>query len=166
MRGRHDQAEIHFGLSYELNPNSPLTLVPCAHGFSYCGRHDKARELIDQAVQINPTMPSYHWGYVMCSRYMDGNYAASAEAGERARDVITDLIGWRAAALGQLGLKTEARKTASLFVDTVADLWRGDAACTEEEVVRWFLHCFPIKAVRDLDHLKEGLHLAGLPVPE
>jgi DNA-binding SARP family transcriptional activator len=164
MLDRFDQAEIYFSLAHELNPNNPSTLVPCAHGLSYCGKHEQARGLVNKAIDINPEMPAYQWGYVMCVRYLDGNFSGAAEAGEVAGDRIFDLIGWRAAALAQAGDQQGAKFAAEKFIEQVRSKWVGQIPAEPENFVSWFLHCFPIRNKKDRVTLKEGLRKAGLPV--
>lgn len=166
MNGRFEQAELHFNLAYELNPNSPITLIPCAHGLSFLGRHGLACQLAKRAIEINPLMPAFHWGYILCIRYLARDYDGAIEAAEIAQDAITDLHAWRAAALAMADREEEAVGAVATFRTLVRDRWHGTKPCTDLEIASWFLHCFPIRRREDLEHLREGLMLAGLPAPE
>ena len=110
LAGRFDQAELHFGMSRDLNPNNPITLAPTAHGLSYCGRRAEARELAEAAIKLNPTLPAFHWGYVSCIRYFDQDFEGSLVASSHAGESIADLVGWRAAAEAMAGRKNEAEQ--------------------------------------------------------
>lgn len=164
MNGRFEQAEIHFSLAHQYNPNSPTTLIPCAHGLSYCGRHELANELADLAVKLHPALPLFQWGYIICIRFFNRDYRGAIAAGEIAQSVITDLLGWQAAALALADRRNDARDTAEEFLAVVRKRWHGSLPCSDEDIVAWFLHCFPIRRREDLDLLRKGLVLAGLPV--
>ena len=166
LNNRFDQAEFHFNLTLELNPNSPITLVPCAHGLSYCGRHDVAGKLAEAAVEMNPLMPRFHWGYILCIRFLMKDFEGAIQAAEMAQDAITDLHGWKAAALAQSGLEAESKEMARFFVEIVRERWEGAVPPTDSEVVRWFMQCFPIRRTEDYELLREGLVLAGLPAAD
>jgi DNA-binding SARP family transcriptional activator/TolB-like protein len=162
MHNRFDQAEVHFNLTYELNSNSPITLIPSAHGLSFCGNHDLANALAETAIRLNPSMPGFHWGYVLCIRFFNQDFDGSLAAAEIAQDTITDLHAWKAAALAHAGYRTEAVETAARFVTLVRERWAGSARPTDERIVKWFLHSFPIRRKEDYQLLEEGLALAGL----
>lgn len=166
MHNRFDQAEIHFNLTYELNSNSPITLIPSAHGLSFCGNHEHANALAETAIRLNPTMPGFHWGYVLCIRFLNQDFEGSLAAAEIAQDTITDLHAWKAAALAHAGHRTEAAEAAAMFVKLVRERWAGAARPTDERIVKWFLHSFPIRRKEDYQLLEEGLAMAGLLVHE
>lgn len=162
MSGRFDQAEIYFNLAHDLNPNSPTTIVPCAHGLSYCGDRVKARLLAEFSARQNPSMPQFQWGYIGCIRYLDGDYESAAEALETAGDIITDLVAWRAAALAMAGNKDSARQEAEKFIQLARNNWQGEGQATQANITNWLIHCFPIKKEIDRATLHEGLQKAGL----
>lgn len=166
LAGRFDHAELHFGMSRDLNPNNPITLAPTAHGLSYCGKRAEARELAESAIKLNPTLPAFHWGYVSCIRYFDQDFEGSLAASNRAGESIADLVGWRAAAEAMAGRTSEAEQTAQNFLNIVRERWRSKDPPTDENIMSWFLHCFPIKRSIEYELLKEGVAKAGLPVPK
>ena len=164
MHNRFDQAEVHFNLTYELNSNSPITLIPSAHGLSFCGNHELANALAETAIRLNPSMPGFHWGYVLCIRFFNQDFEGSLAAAEIAQDTITDLHAWKAAALAHSGHTAEAAETAARFVTLVRERWAGAARPTDERIVKWFLHSFPIRRKEDYQLLEEGLARSGLLV--
>ena len=164
MAGRYQLAQFHYGLAYELNPNNPMTMISAAHGFAFCGDTERAAELARNVEQINPTMPEFHWGYMVGIRFICEDYAGAVAASERASDIISNLPGWRAAALGILGQKREAKQAAQCFLDTVHENWRSELPCTEENIVDWFIRSFPIKEQKVRRTLQQGLRRAGLAV--
>lgn len=163
MTGHFSQAELHFGLSHDLNPINPQTMMSCAHGLSFCGMHEKANELADQALALSPSVMNKHWGYLACIRFFAGRYDEAVDAGERSGDAIMDIAGWMAAAHGQRGDSAEARRSAARFIERLEKNWSGEAAPTEENITRWFLRSFPVRSERDRKLMAEGLRSAGLP---
>ena len=164
MQGRYSQAEFHFELCVELNPNSPRTLVPCAHGFSFLGLHDNARRLTDQALEIHPFMSKLHWGYVMCIRYLSGGYDEAAQAGKQAGDAILDFIAWHAASVAMSGDLAAADILMTEFVAGARERWKGKNAPTDENIGQWLMQAFPIRKIEDLERLSLGFQKAGLRV--
>ncbi len=165
MRGRFDQAELHYGFAHDLNSNNPTTLISCAHGLAFCGDYDRARELADLAVKINPMMPAFHWGYLVGVLFICKDYEGSVRASELAADVISVLPGLKTAALAHLGRRREAEAAGTYFLNFIRERWKGNSPCTDEAIVAWHLHSFPTKDSDVQERLREGLRLSGLPVP-
>lgn len=156
-------AEQAFELAGQLNPNSPQTIVPSAHGLSFCGRHEDANHLIDLALDFDLGLLPEHWGYVACVRFFVGRYRDCVEACEKSGDAILDIVGWQASALGQLGRHAEARRHGEALVERICAHWAGDGPATAEAVTEWFLKSFPIRNAEDQGRLRDGLAAAGLP---
>lgn len=163
MRGRFDQAEIYYNLAYELNQSNPATLISCAQGWAFCGFYKRAADLASQVQDLNPMMPAYHWGYLVGIHFLCGDYEASVRAGELAQDRISNLPGWRTAALALLGRLPQAQAAASYFLAFIRQRWRAKAPCTDQAILRWFLHSFPIREQEARERLREALLMAGLP---
>ena len=163
MNFRYEQAQLHLELTRELNPISPVTVVPCAHGISFCGRHQEANEMADWAERINwRWMPKFHWGYISCIRLLNKDFKRAIHAAEMADGVIVDLVGWHAAALALDGQLEEAKSVGRKFADIAAERWVRSRPPSNAELAKWFLHCFPIRLKEDLELLAEGLARAGL----
>lgn len=163
MNEQFDLARLHLTLARELNPLSPVSLVPCAHGLSYCGLHEEARQLVDWAENINwRWMPRFHWGYILCVRFLAKDFTGAIRAAKMADGVIVDLYAWHAAALAMDGRLDEAAAMVKIFVDLATERWVGVSEPTEHALAAWFLHSFPIRLEEDYELLKEGLARAGL----
>ena len=74
MRERYEQAELHYGLSYDLNSSDPTTLISCAQGLAFCGQPDRALAMSELAVRMSPVLPAYHWGYLVGVRFIAEDY--------------------------------------------------------------------------------------------
>ena len=95
---------------------------------------------------------------------MTGNYEAALATAERAQDVLhVTRSAWRVAALAHLGRRDEASAEAMRFIDGIRSGWLGADPATDEAIVRWLLHLYPISRREDWERLRDGLRLAGLP---
>ncbi len=163
MNDQFEQAQLHLTLARELNPYSPVSVVPCAHGLSLCGLHNEAVELVDWAENVNwRWMPQFHWGYISCVRFFAKDFKKAISAAKLANGVIIDLHAWHAAALALDGQIDAASQELDKFVRLVKENWYGTNSPDDSNIANWFLNSFPIKLTEDLDLLKEGLALAGL----
>ena len=63
----------------------------------------------------------------------------------------------------QLGRDEEAHRLAGLFVTSAAALWRGDEQAGPAEFVNWLVDSSSLQAPADIENLRVGLALAGLP---
>jgi DNA-binding SARP family transcriptional activator/TolB-like protein len=164
MRGRFEPAILHYEMAYDLNPNSPQTLMSCAQGLAFCGEYDLAQRLCRHSIELNPAIPPYHWVYSATIHFLSGKYAACIEAAERSRNAIATVSAFKAAALAHLGAAAEAREAAAFFLEDVRVKWVGQSRATDEQIVAWYLQNFPIRDRDAYERLREGLRLTGLPV--
>jgi hypothetical protein len=72
-------------------------------------------------------------------------------------------MGWRAAACAYLNRADEAQKASKLFLRTIGSCWIGDPAAGPAEYVNWLVDSSCLKRHEDMERLREGLRLAGLP---
>jgi DNA-binding SARP family transcriptional activator/TolB-like protein len=164
MSGRHEQADIHHRLAYELNENDPWTLVSAALGSAFRGDAKQALELADHALDLSLTPSPAHWRYQAMLRYMCEQYDRSLEAAERAEASIANIYVWKAAALQRLGERAQAKAAADHFFEAISAKWFGAEQNTRENIARWFLHAFPIKSQEHWERLRDDFSGAGAPV--
>jgi tetratricopeptide (TPR) repeat protein len=163
MSGRHVQAEVHMRLATDLNPLDSWVLMSSALFYCFYGQHERAEELAAQSMEMTLLPTTLHWAYQVTLRYLRGDYLGTLEACDRAEDVIRTLPAWRAAALANLGRHTEAAASATRFLRTVRDHWFGAMPPTDEAIMGWLLHLYPIADARDWEKLRDGVAAAGLP---
>ncbi len=71
---------------------------------------------------------------------------------------------WRAAAYGHLGRIEEAKGwCGDVFVQAVRTLWIGDPVAGPAEYVDWHIDVSYLREPKDVERLRAGLRLAGLP---
>lgn len=165
MANRHDLAATHYTIAEELNDNDPWTLVSSGLGFAFSGDAMRARRLADRALDLTVMPGPTHWGYQMRIRFLGGDLAGAAEAGQFAANVPA-FPGWKAALLCGLGNLQGATDELERFYQMADRNWVGGAAPTRERVMSWFLHSFPIKRREDWERLRDLLISAGAPAKD
>jgi hypothetical protein len=130
---------------------------------AFCGKIKRASELAQTALDMTLSPSRTHWAYQVDIQFLSGRYEAALEAADRAQDVLWGVAAWRTAAFAQLGRKAEAVAEGARFLSRVRDNWFGAEPATDEAIVRWLLHLYPIRRREDWERLRDGLGTAGLP---
>jgi len=162
MAGQHGRATPHMELACELNPNDSWTLISSALFHAFSGRHEEARRLADQALEMTLAPSPTLWGYQVVVAYLRGDDRATVEACDRAGDVIRTLPAWRAAALHNLGDSAGARRDAARFFELVRAAWAGPEPATEAAMAHWLLHQYPFSTEENWNRLRHGAAGAGI----
>jgi DNA-binding SARP family transcriptional activator/TolB-like protein len=163
MMKQFGQAELHMQVASELNPNDSWTSISAALLFAFCGNSRRASELGQIALDTTVSPSRTHWAYQTDIEFLNGNYPAAVEAAEQAQDVLWGVAAWRTAALAQLGRTAEAAAEGARFLSRVRANWFGAQPATDEAIVGWLLHLYPIRRRADWERLRDGLRAAGLP---
>ena len=163
-RSNFEEAEIEIEKALELNPNWYEPLCRKAWILALTGRANEGIVCADQASRMNP------FGAYDCRV---GHFIAAYSA-QRYEEAISALRSISApgnqvkallaACHAQLGRDSEARQALTEFLSMAheeiaafpgedPDLWR-----------RYWARNFPFKNSKDLDHLLDGLRMAGLSV--
>jgi DNA-binding SARP family transcriptional activator/TolB-like protein len=163
MMKQYGQAELHIQVACELNPNDSWTAISAALLLAFCGEFKRASELGQVALDMTLSPSRTHWAYQVDIQFLSGNYAAAIQAADRAQDVLWGVAAWRTAALAHLGRTAEATAEGARFLSRVRANWFGDKPATDEAIVRWLLHLYPMRRRADWERLRDGLQAAGLP---
>ncbi|SDN34851.1 DNA-binding transcriptional activator of the SARP family [Afipia sp. GAS231] len=163
MTKQFGQAELHMQVACELNPNDSWTAISAALLSAFCGNPKRASELGQIALDTTVSPSRTHWAYQTDIEFLNGNYTAALEAADQAQDVLWGVAAWRTAALAQLGRKAEAAAEGARFLSRVRANWFGAEPATDEAIVGWLLHLYPIRRRADWERLRDGLQAAGLP---
>lgn len=162
MAERFEQADIHYELAFDLNPNNPKTLLSCAHGFAFTGQTERASELARLALGLTPFVTPFQWEYLTGIRFIAGDYPGAVEAANLGAGSMHDTRVWKAAALALMGNKEESRRAAGDFLAGARAQWAGNRP-DDHAIVDWMLSGIPIKEKEVRKRLVDGLRLAGLP---
>ncbi len=120
------------------------------------GEWDRGCQMVESAMQLNPNCPGYFYFARCCNSYRQGRYAEVLEGAAR-----VNMPGYfhthalRAAALGQLGRREDARKA----VQDLLALRPDFAAAARQEYAKWY-------DSELIEQLVDGLRKAGLEIPE
>jgi len=163
MIGQHDQAANHHRLVYDLNPNNPTTLFSCACGLAMCGDLDAARDIAAQAMSLISSINPVQWAYLTSTRFVCADYLGCVKAADNCGEALPMVPGFKAAALGLIGHKSEALSAGERYFDFIRDRWQGEAPCTRESAANWFVQHCPVKSSATRAKMREGLAKAGLP---
>ena len=165
MAKQYDQAAMHIGLACELNPSDSWTLMSGALLLVFCGRPEQGMTLAEPALDLAVAPPTRtHWAYQFDIQFLTGDYEGALATAERAQDVLHQTrSAWRAAAFAHIGNIDEATEEASRFLAGIRPNWFGERPATDETIVRWLLHLYPISRREDWERLRDGLRRAGLP---
>ena len=159
LRGRDQDAEIHFARAVALNPNDADVAAFMADFLVYLGRWRESLEWIGKAKRLNPFHPPfYHW-YSALAAYSAHEYAQAVRA-------IRDRWhhAYLAACYGQLGRVAEARAEIAIFIEArereVAGA-NGPTRDTPPNLALERANRYRLEA--DRNHFLDGLRKAGLP---
>ena len=163
MMKQYGQAELHIQVACELNPSDSWVAISAALLHAFCGNIKQASELGKMALDMTLSPSRTHWAYQVDIQFLSGNYEAAIEAADQAQDVLWGVAAWRTAALANLGRTAEAAAEGARFLSRTRANWFGAEPATDERIVRWLLHLYPIRRRTDWERLRDGLRGAGLP---
>ena len=163
MVTQYAQAELHMQMACELNPNDCWTLSSAALLLAFCGEAERASNLSRAALDLTLSPSRTQWAYEADIQFLSGDYAGAVEAADRANDVLWGVAAWRTAALAHLGRNAEAAAEGQRFLSRARANWFGAGPATDEAIVDWLLHLYPIRRCDDWERLRDGLITAGLP---
>jgi tetratricopeptide (TPR) repeat protein len=161
MAGAHAAAVGHLDLALDLNANDPWTIISAALGLAFAGEAERARGMVDQARALGMRYSRAAQGYVATALYLTGDPAGASAAVEMAGDAIINLPAWQAASRVRLGDCEGAGQAMDRFLALALPAWIGPADPSPEQVIDWFMGCFPIRTDEVRDELRTSL-LAAL----
>jgi len=163
MAKQYGQAEVHIQVAYDLNPSDSWIAISAALLFAFCGKIEQASVLGPAALDLTLAPSRTHWAYQTDIQFLIGDYAAAVDAADRAQDVLWGVAAWRTAALAHLGRSAEAAAEGQRFLSRIRANWFGAEPPTDEAIVRWLLHLYPLRRREDWERFRDGLRAAGLP---
>jgi adenylate cyclase len=79
MRGEFDQAKFHVDKAVAINPNNSHILAASAYFYSHYGEPEKALELLDRAITLNPHHPDWYWQSFGFACWANQDYQAAIQ---------------------------------------------------------------------------------------
>ena len=163
MAKQYAQAELHIQVACDLNPSDSWTAISAALLFAFCGEIERASVLGHAALDLTLAPSRTHWAYQVDIQFIIGDYAAAVDASDRAQDVLWGVAAWRTAALAHMGRSAEAAAEGQRFLSRIHANWFGAEPPTDEKIVQWLLHLYPLRRREDWERFRDGLRAAGLP---
>jgi len=161
---RFPQAALHMEIACELNSTDSWTLMSTAMFHAFNGDTERAVQQAAASLEMTLAPPRNHWAYLTSIRYLQGDYAGTIVAVDRAQDGLLTLPAWRAAALYKLGRKEEATQDIARFYAGARTEWAGEAPATAEAIGRWLLHLYPFSRGDMWSRFRDDLVAIGVPV--
>jgi hypothetical protein len=137
----------------QLNPGSPVFVGTAGYSLILAGESGRGRPLLERAIALNPCHPGW-FNHALCvDDYMRGDYESALQ---QTLKPAFEVRLWgpvlRAAVLGQLGRRVEAKAAAAQLLEHVPDF---------ESRARDLTHR-PILSDTIVEALLDGLGRAGL----
>lgn len=162
-RRQFDEAEQHLEKSIALNNNDADNLVQVAVNLAFLGRAEEGEKLFLKALRLNPYRNVWYYPYGSCTYFALKQYQTSIDMALKGSTTAwVDLPGQVAAAYAYLGANDQAKHYLNNFVQSFAKHITGGRPPTGREMVSWLKQANPFKHEADIDHLIDGLLLAGL----
>jgi TolB-like protein/class 3 adenylate cyclase/lipoprotein NlpI len=150
--GQFERAEAEFERALALNPNHADLLAGWGLASVFLGEPDRGIEFIKRAMRLNPHYPDWYNRALGVAAYMSRRYEDSIAALKKVTQHVTQNRLYLAASYAQLGRLEEARAEVAAAIELDPDI-------SIEKFSRIELYKNP----DDLEHLRGGLRLAGLP---
>ena len=160
-----DKALHEYNTARQLNRNDVLLLLEIAEMHCYLGEHERATELVEEAMSLNPFYPEHYAVSLAWIQYFMPDYERTLELLSGVRQRSTDVLKLTAAANAQLA----ARDRANGDLESAAR-----AQAVAGECLTSFLRLRPdwsvlkesrlatFRKAEDERHWCEGLRAAGL----
>jgi len=156
LRGELDLFRAEAEVALSLNPNSPNYIGTIGYLYAIACDVDRGRALLDRAIARNPFHPQWFHHGLYCCHFCRGDYQrAYAEALKIGHPPGFWDPCLRAAALGKLGRRDEARAASGELLDVKPDI---------EHRIRDLLP-YTVRQASVADDFIDGLRAAGLRIP-
>ncbi len=148
---QHDASRAAYERAIALNPNDADLLAEMGDFHVYVGESERAVELLNRAMRLNPYYPDWYLWYLGDAYFQLGDFEETIRTVTKMHDQ-SEAHRLLAASYAQLGRMSEARKHAAQLL-----------AKHPNFSIRHWQHVPPVKDPRELDQFIEGLRKAGLP---
>jgi adenylate cyclase len=151
VRNDFTRARYHQDRALALNPNYDLVVVQMGELFTWLGQAEEGVDWIRKAMKLNPHHPPRFWSHLGKAYFVGRQYEQAIEAFMHMASLDTLQHGFLAASYAWLGHKPAAAAHVGRLreLDGTLDVGR-------------FLAMMHFAREQDTDHLREGLHKAGL----
>lgn len=164
-RREFEIGQRHAEHAIRLNSNDADMLMHAAIVFAQLGDAERANQLTDDALRLNPKHPDWYYAVAAFTRLSARNLEECLDFGLRAPDAFVDTRAILSAASAHAGKPVRAREHAQHFLEQFRAKIVRNRAPESGEAVRWLLHVNPLQRTSESQYLLQGLQLAGLELP-
>jgi len=162
VRREFDRARMHLQMAADLNPNDADIAMSRATATMFLGEPDAGMAIAAQAFRLNPFAPDWYLSDKAVIHFGQRDYAGALAIYDSMGELYPHSGLWHVAAAAHAGAKAEAGRVLDRFVGRARDLWAGDGAAQPADYARWVMAGLPIRHEADVEHLRQGLRIAGL----
>jgi adenylate cyclase len=147
-----DQAEKFHNRAFEMNPNDPRMLAQRGELMTWMGRHAEGAEWVQKAMRLDPLGAKSFAHLLGRALLAQHQYEEALQAYRQITAPRYSHHADMAVCHARLGNKDEAGSEASAAI-----------RLKENFSIKGYLANLPYREDADLEHHRQGLHLAGLP---
>jgi TolB-like protein/class 3 adenylate cyclase len=158
QQGRHTEAIAEGGQAIGVDPNDADSYAALAGALSLAGKPEKALQLMQKAMRLNPHFPSFYLYELGLAQFGLGAFQEAAATLEKATALNSeDRWSYRLllATYGHLGRKADAER----ILEVTDRNWHGSDPISIRAVAYWY----PFKEAADRERLATGLRKANVP---
>jgi adenylate cyclase len=162
-----ERAERHLDLARAMNPNDSHIQLFWASVQGMRGKPERGMAAAALAYRLNPQHPLWYDMFLGRLHFLLGNFTEAAALFEKpmwdapARNLRD--MGWRVSAYAHQGRVDAAALYGEQLIQEIASHWRGNSAAGPSDYVDWIVWSSLLQQSADMERLRAGLRLAGLP---
>jgi adenylate cyclase len=158
--GRHQEAITEATRAIALDANDPIGYYAMSHALIWAGNPVDGAEFIKKAMRLDPHYPPDYLYLLGKAQFFMGRYGDALVTLEdvKRRNPGSDwTFFYLAATYGHLGREQEAKSAIKIFNERMAKA--GSRLILS---LQW-IELWPFKEKKDVERLREGLRIAGIP---
>lgn len=155
--------ERHLETALSLNPNDVEALMHTAVGFTLLGHAERARALVETALQLYPSCPPWYFAIAAVPQFFSRRPEAALAFGLKAPDSFVDTRALLAAASAHAGDLATAREHFAAFIQTHRQRVALERETSVEAAISWLFKVNPLRRQADAEYWLDGLRRAAGP---
>jgi TolB-like protein/Flp pilus assembly protein TadD len=158
-----DLAEAQFRMAHKLNPNDYDVFCLMAWHFALSGKAEEGIACAAHAIRLSPLTTEDCYGAQCIAAYSAGHYEEALITLSSIAEPSNIVNAYRAMCYAQLGRESEARQAMAHYLANASTDMAAYPGTDSDRWRQYWAVNTPFKDPKDLEHLLDGLHKAGLP---